>query len=123
MKTPALRSPRWRCTARSKSAAQAYSKSERRRDLADGRYWRLPDATAREFHDDWFRTGDVGIWSSSQPGQLKIIGRKSADIIKSGGEKISAVEIERCIMDLEGVTDVAVVGVEDEAWGQVVSLE
>lgn len=53
---------------------------------------------------------------------LRILGRSSVDIIKSGGEKISAVEVERAILELEGVSDCAVVGVADDEWGQVVSL-
>ncbi|GFZ43501.1 hypothetical protein JCM24511_01221 [Saitozyma sp. JCM 24511] len=85
-------------------------------------YWNLPEATASEFLDGWFKTGDVGLYSSetASKGQLKILGRNSTDIIKSGGEKISAVEIERAILELEGMKDVAVVGVPDEEWGQVV---
>ncbi|WRT64131.1 uncharacterized protein IL334_001060 [Kwoniella shivajii] len=87
-------------------------------------YWRLPEATIKEFHDGWFKTGDVGVYSSDPlaPGQLRILGRNSTDIIKSGGEKISAVEIERAILELEGMKDCAVVGVDDEEWGQVVSV-
>ncbi|OCF73797.1 long-chain acyl-CoA synthetase [Kwoniella mangroviensis CBS 8886] len=87
-------------------------------------YWRLPEATTKEFQDGWFKTGDVGVYSSDSAaeGQLRILGRKSTDIIKSGGEKISAVEIERAILELEGMKDCAVVGVDDEEWGQVVSV-
>ena len=78
--------------------------------------------TKKEFQDGWFKTGDVAVYSSDSTakGQLRILGRKSTDIIKSGGEKISAIEIERVILELEGMKDVAVVGVEDEEWGQVV---
>jgi malonyl-CoA/methylmalonyl-CoA synthetase len=88
------------------------------------RYWNLPAITASDFHSGWFKTGDVGVYSSdpAAKGQLKILGRNSTDIIKSGGEKISAVEIERAILELEGMRDVAVVGVPDEEWGQVVSF-
>ncbi|WVQ97318.1 hypothetical protein IAU59_004429 [Kwoniella sp. CBS 9459] len=87
-------------------------------------YWRLPETTTKEFQDGWFKTGDVGVWSSdpTAAGQLRILGRSSTDIIKSGGEKISAVEIERAILELEGMKDCAVVGVDDEEWGQVVSV-
>ncbi|WVW82282.1 hypothetical protein I302_104288 [Kwoniella bestiolae CBS 10118] len=87
-------------------------------------YWRLPEATSKEFLDGWFKTGDVGVYSSdpAAEGQLRILGRNSTDIIKSGGEKISAVEIERAILELEGMKDCAVVGVDDEEWGQVVSV-
>ncbi|WWC66248.1 uncharacterized protein I206_100149 [Kwoniella pini CBS 10737] len=87
-------------------------------------YWRLPEVTEKEFQDGWFKTGDVGIYSSEfgAEGQLRILGRNSTDIIKSGGEKISAIEIERAILELEGMKDCAVVGVDDEEWGQVVSV-
>ncbi|KLT43582.1 putative long-chain acyl-CoA synthetase [Cutaneotrichosporon oleaginosum] len=85
-------------------------------------YWRNPEATVKEFRDGWFRTGDVGIFSgeAGEEGMLKILGRASVDIIKSGGEKLSAIEIERAILELPGMKDVAVVGVPDEEWGQVV---
>ncbi|ORX35959.1 putative long-chain acyl-CoA synthetase [Kockovaella imperatae] len=85
-------------------------------------YWHLPEVTAKEFHDGWFKTGDVAVYSSepAAKGQVKILGRNSTDIIKSGGEKLSAIEIERVILELEGMQDVAVVGIEDEEWGQVV---
>ena len=53
---------------------------------------------------------------------MKILGRNSTDIIKSGGEKLSAIEIERVILELDGIKDVAVVGIDNEEWGQVVSL-
>ncbi|BEI83418.1 hypothetical protein CcaverHIS002_0400220 [Cutaneotrichosporon cavernicola] len=85
-------------------------------------YWRNPEATTKEFRDGWFRTGDVGIYSGAtgEEGMLKILGRASVDIIKSGGEKLSAVEIERAILELPGMKDVAVVGIPDEEWGQIV---
>lgn len=89
------------------------------------RYWKLPEATAKEFSPDgWFKTGDVAILrsqASDGKGQYKILGRNSADIIKSGGEKLSAIEIETAILELPGMRDCAVVGVPDEEWGQVVS--
>lgn len=86
-------------------------------------YWRNPAATEKEFNDGWFRTGDVGIFSGAagEEGLLKILGRASVDIIKSGGEKISAVEIERAILELPGISDAAVVGLPDEEWGQIVA--
>jgi malonyl-CoA/methylmalonyl-CoA synthetase len=86
----------------------------------------LPEATAKEFTTDgWFKTGDVAIMSSvdsNGKGQYRILGRNSADIIKSGGEKLSAIEIETAILELPGMKDCAVVGIPDEEWGQVVCL-
>lgn len=101
-------------------------------------YWRNPEATAKEFVDDadgqgkWFKTGDVAVrrivesaGKSDQDwahGPLYFIqGRKSADIIKTGGEKVSALEIEREMLSLPQVSECAVVGLPSEAWGQKVA--
>lgn len=113
---------------KSKSPALVSSKSEiSERKTIDHRYWNLPEATAKEFTSDgWFKTGDVAILSaldSDGKGQYKILGRNSADIIKSGGEKLSAIEIETAILELPGMKDCAVVGVPDEEWGQLVCVE
>lgn len=86
-------------------------------------YWRLPEVTAKEFVDGWFKTGDVAVRSGKagpEHGMYRILGRSSVDIIKSGGEKISAVEIERAILELPDIEDVAVVGLPDDDYGQVV---
>ncbi|KAL1611359.1 hypothetical protein SLS59_000077 [Nothophoma quercina] len=101
-------------------------------------YWKNPEATKKEFVEDadgqgkWFKTGDVavrknveGAGKSSQQwakGPLYFIqGRKSADIIKTGGEKVSALEIEREMLSLPHISEVAVVGLPSEAWGQKVA--
>jgi malonyl-CoA/methylmalonyl-CoA synthetase len=101
-------------------------------------YWKNPEATLKEFTDDadgqgkWFKTGDIairrhvaGAGQSSQEwarGPLYFIqGRKSADIIKTGGEKVSALEIEREMLSLPQISEVAVVGLPSEAWGQKVA--
>ncbi|KAL8742509.1 MAG: hypothetical protein Q9190_005015 [Brigantiaea leucoxantha] len=101
-------------------------------------YWRNPKATSEEFVEGedgkgrWFKTGDVatrrpveGTGKSSQEwakGPLYFIsGRKSVDIIKSGGEKVSALEIERELLSLPQVAEAAVLGVESEQWGQKVA--
>jgi malonyl-CoA/methylmalonyl-CoA synthetase len=101
-------------------------------------YWKNPEATLKEFTEDtdgrgkWFKTGDVavrrsidGAGKSGQAwatGPLYFIhGRKSADIIKTGGEKVSALEIEREMLSLPHVEEVAVVGLPSEAWGQKVA--
>lgn len=82
-------------------------------------YWRRPEATAEAFHDGWFITGDVAERASD--GSIKLHGRRSVDILKSGGYKLSALEIEEQLRDHEAVAEVAVVGVPDEVWGQVVA--
>ncbi|PWW78527.1 acetyl-CoA synthetase-like protein [Tuber magnatum] len=83
-------------------------------------YWRKEEATKREFTEDgWFKTGDVAM--RNERGAYYIKGRASVDIIKSGGEKISALEVERELLELPQVTEAAVVGLEDENWGQRVA--
>jgi malonyl-CoA/methylmalonyl-CoA synthetase len=82
-------------------------------------YWRRPDATSNAFTDGWFRTGDVVVRRAD--GYFRIVGRKSVDIIKSGGFKISAREIEEVILRHPAVRECAVVGVADERWGQAIA--
>lgn len=82
-------------------------------------YWQKPEATQKAFTEDgWFMTGDIGMLND---GLYKILGRDSVDIIKSGGYKISALEIEDVLRKHELVDDCAVVGLDDEEWGEVVS--
>ncbi|EAW06806.1 acyl-CoA synthetase [Aspergillus clavatus NRRL 1] len=83
-------------------------------------YWRRPEATAKEFTaDGWFRTGDVA--RRDDAGAYFIQGRASVDLIKSGGYKISALEVERKMLGLDAIQEVAVVGLADEEWGQRVA--
>jgi malonyl-CoA/methylmalonyl-CoA synthetase len=80
-----------------------------------GQYWRRPEETAGAFAaEGWFRTGDQAVVEN---GAYRILGRRSVDILKSGGEKISALEIEDVLRSHPGVRDCAVVGVPDPAWG------
>jgi malonyl-CoA/methylmalonyl-CoA synthetase len=81
-------------------------------------YWRRPDATASAFRDGWFRTGDIGVL---EEGSYRILGRSSVDIIKTGGYKVSALEIEEVLRDHPALADAAVVGVPDETWGERVA--
>jgi malonyl-CoA/methylmalonyl-CoA synthetase len=81
-------------------------------------YWQRPDETEKSFtNDGWFKTGDIAIQNN---GYYKILGRNSTDIIKSGGYKISALEIEEVLRTHPLVTDCAVLGIEDEEWGELV---
>ena len=83
-------------------------------------YWRRPEATVKEFTTDgWFKTGDVARRDAS--GAYFIQGRASVDLIKSGGYKISALEVERKMLGLDAIQEVAVVGLADEEWGQRVA--
>ena len=82
-------------------------------------YWNKPDATHRSFtHDGWFKTGDIAVVEN---GYYRIMGRNSVDIIKSGGYKISALEIEEILRTHPAVKDCAVVGVDNEEWGEIVA--
>jgi acyl-CoA synthetase (AMP-forming)/AMP-acid ligase II len=78
-------------------------------------YWRDPQKTAASFFGDWFRTGDVG--HLDQDGFLFLTDRKK-DMIISGGENVASSEVERVIYRLEQVSEVAVVGLPDEQWGE-----
>jgi len=78
-------------------------------------YFERPEATTEAFADGWFKTGDVGRF---EDGYLRLLGRSSVDIIKSGGYKLSALEIEEVFRDHPEVEQVAVVGIPSEAWGE-----
>ena len=78
-------------------------------------YWKHPDLTQESFVDGWFRTGDIAV---VEEGAYRLLGRSSVDIIKSGGDKISALEIEEVLRTHPAVVECAVVGVQDLEWGQ-----
>ncbi|TNF34587.1 MAG: hypothetical protein EP329_07085, partial [Deltaproteobacteria bacterium] len=82
-------------------------------------YWRQPETTAASFRDGWFRTGDVVTVDAD--GVYRIVGRSSVDIIKSGGFKISAREIEEVLAEDPRVAEVAVVGTPDPMWGELIT--
>lgn len=102
-------------------------------------YWANPSATAESFVDSddgkgkWFKTGDVatrrpvetagkGTSGSWAVGPMYFIqGRKSVDIIKTGGEKVSALEVERELLSQPQVTEAAVIGLPSDQWGQKVA--
>jgi malonyl-CoA/methylmalonyl-CoA synthetase len=78
-------------------------------------YWGQPAATAAAFRDGWFRTGDI---AQVERGYWRILGRQSVDIIKSGGYKISALEIEDLLRLHPGIADAAVVARPDPDLGE-----
>ena len=81
-------------------------------------YWGKAEATEKAFTEDgWFKTGDVAVVEN---GYYRILGRDSVDIIKSGGYKISALEIEEVLRKHPQLNDCAVVGIPDEEWGELV---
>ncbi|SDF64675.1 AMP-binding protein [Pseudonocardia oroxyli] len=80
-------------------------------------YLDLPDATAAaRTADGWFRTGDIGRWTDD--GLLALVGRQATDLIKSGGYKIGAGEIENALLEHPDVAEAAVVGVADPDLGE-----
>ncbi|MGE3289063.1 MAG: AMP-binding protein [Pseudonocardia sp.] len=80
-------------------------------------YLNRPDATAGALTPDgWFVTGDIGRWTES--GALAIVGRRATDLIKSGGYKIGAGEIENALLEHSAVAECAVVGIADEDLGE-----
>jgi fatty acid CoA ligase FadD36 len=82
-------------------------------------YLGQPDVTAAQYtHDGWFRTGDVA--ARAPDGQHRIVGRRSTDLIKSGGYRIGAGEVEAALLTHPGVHEAAVVGAPDADLGQVV---
>lgn len=82
-------------------------------------YWQRPEATQSAFTTDgWFKTGDI---AELVDGSYRILGRNSTDIIKSGGYKISLLEIEEVIRSEDGIIDCSVVGLPDEEWGEIIA--
>ncbi len=81
-----------------------------------GEYWGRPEETAASFRDGWFRTGDEACLGEG--GYYRILGRRSVDIVKTGGYKVSALEVEELYRTHPGVGDVAVVGVPHPEWGE-----
>jgi malonyl-CoA/methylmalonyl-CoA synthetase len=81
-------------------------------------YWKRPEETAAAFRDGWFRTGDVAVL---EEGSYRLLGRTSVDIIKTGGYKVSALEIEEVLRTHPAIAECAVVGISDDDWGECVS--
>jgi fatty-acyl-CoA synthase len=79
-------------------------------------YWRQPEASAEALRGGWFHTGDMATWNGD--GYLLVVDRKK-DIIVSGGENISSLELEKAILAHPAVLEVAVIPVPDQKWGEV----
>jgi malonyl-CoA/methylmalonyl-CoA synthetase len=79
-------------------------------------YLNRPDATAEAFRDGWFATGDVA--TRSPDGYIRIVGRRATDLIKSGGYKIGAGEIENALNEHPAVAEAAVTGEPDDDLGE-----
>lgn len=82
-------------------------------------YWGKEEVTKGCYNDGWFCTGDIAM--RDKDGYYRILGRSSVDIIKSGGYKISALEIEEVLRKHPKIAEVAVVGVPSDEWGEQVS--
>jgi 2-furoate---CoA ligase len=81
-------------------------------------YWRRPEANAKALRENWYFTGDTGYFDAD--GDLFVTGRVD-DMIITGGENVSPVEIESCLSLHPAVQEVAVVGLADERWGKIVA--
>jgi fatty-acyl-CoA synthase len=79
-------------------------------------YWKQPEATAEAMRGGWFHTGDMATWNKD--GYVLIVDRKK-DIIVSGGENISSLEVEKKLLAHPAVLEAAVIPVPDEKWGEV----
>jgi malonyl-CoA/methylmalonyl-CoA synthetase len=79
-------------------------------------YLNRPDATAEAVRDGWFHTGDLA--TRAPDGYVRIVGRRATDLIKSGGFKIGAGEIEGALLEHEAVAEVAVTGQPDPDLGE-----
>ena len=82
-------------------------------------YWRRPEETAASFHGQYFKTGDVVVVEDDR---FRILGRRSVDIIKTGGYKVSALEIEEVLRTHPAIQECAVVGAPDLDWGERVCV-
>jgi len=78
-------------------------------------YFRQPEATAESFRGGWFHSGDIAVWHPDGYVELR---DRAKDVVVSGGENISTVEVEQAIVSHPAVLEVAVIGVPDEKWGE-----
>jgi acyl-CoA synthetase (AMP-forming)/AMP-acid ligase II len=79
-------------------------------------YWEQPDETAKALDGGWFHTGDGG----HLDGAFTVISDRKKDVIITGGENVSSIEVEDCLYQHPAVAEVAVIGVPDEKWGETI---
>jgi acyl-CoA synthetase (AMP-forming)/AMP-acid ligase II len=79
-------------------------------------YWSQPEETAKAIRDGWFHTGDGGFLD----GPFVAISDRKKDVIITGGENVSSIEVEDCLYQHPSVAEVAVIGVPDEKWGETI---
>jgi fatty-acyl-CoA synthase len=78
-------------------------------------YYRDPEGTEEAFHGGWFHSGDLGVMHPDGYVELR---DRAKDVVISGGENISTIEVEQALMSHPAVLEVAVIGVPDEKWGE-----
>jgi malonyl-CoA/methylmalonyl-CoA synthetase len=100
------------------AAAGAAGEIEVRGPGVFAEYWQRPDETRAAFRDGWFRTGDMAVLEG---GAYRLLGRTAVDIIKTGGFKVSALEIEEVLRTHPAIAECAVVGLADPEWGERVA--
>ena len=100
------------------AAAGAAGEIEVRGPAVFKEYWGKPQATQEAFREGWFRTGDVAVLEN---GRYRILGRMNIDILKTGGHKVSALEVEEQLREHPAIAECAVVGVPDSEWGERVA--
>jgi fatty-acyl-CoA synthase len=83
-----------------------------------GGYWENPDATAEALDGGWFHTGDGG---SIDDENYVVISDRKKDVIITGGENVSSIEVEDAVFSHPAVAEVAVIGVPDDKWGEMVT--
>ena len=81
-------------------------------------YWNKPELSAATLRGGWLHTGDLGI--IDQQGRITVTGRLKL-MIRTGGKSVSPSEVEQVIREISGVADVAVFGLPDQEWGEVVA--
>ena len=79
-------------------------------------YWEQPEESARALEGGWFHTGDGGYLD----GAYLVISDRKKDVIITGGENVSSIEVEDCLYQHRAVAEVAVIGVPDEKWGETI---
>jgi acyl-CoA synthetase (AMP-forming)/AMP-acid ligase II len=79
-------------------------------------YWEQPEESAKALVDGWFHTGDGGELDDA----YVVISDRKKDVIISGGENVSSIEVEDCLFQHPAVAEAAVIGVPDEKWGETV---
>jgi len=81
-------------------------------------YWANPGATREAFRDRWFLTGDTAVVEN---GKYRILGRTNIDILKTGGHKVSALEIEEALRQHPAIAECSIIGLPDTEWGERVA--